>query len=479
MKKVAPFVGALLVVAGMAAYLIYGYTCEELEDGNKVFANPLRWTIGEKVPKEIFDQAQSLSQGQRLEEGPADDLFFSNVPELPIYTGVLTRVDDVLAPTGVTKALFSHFNMLVNFTTNPLSNYRAKVGLIVTNNTGIPIDVYMRRNAKGVNVDEKDVRLLQDDLAPRNPATNEDIYYGSQLGNKVVHEFFRSVSQGETKVASLRPGEDYYWYEKAGTRAWAIGMAEFVFRDSTSGKILKQGDLPASQGIQMRSFICELSTELKEFSRWASGPETILNQSDYEHIHMRGLISAGINRTYSVKYDARKEGLRSLFLGPGLKDGTDSSVAGTARYKPEMFLNDKVGGIDKYGHIAGQQVKELPVENNGSYGIEYQIEIDAEGPFAIAIQAAGAGYEQFGKPKVDLYNQWMTAKLDDEVRTLTFRDPNYWSYFSDFSKLGPLGTGRVFFAVDQRGHHQHTLSLILPPNNYAPYRVLLMPVSRW
>ena len=90
---------------------------------------------GQEISPDYLQGAISLSAGQKLLLDHTYNLFFSNIPEFPGEPGLTCRADDVLSGSGLVRVLFSHMNLLIDWSSDPLSNMPAAVGFAVENRT--------------------------------------------------------------------------------------------------------------------------------------------------------------------------------------------------------------------------------------------------------------------------------------------------------------------------------------------------------
>ncbi|MTV48750.1 hypothetical protein GJ688_07120 [Heliobacillus mobilis] len=473
MKVLLIGLGVFVVGFGLAV----GYRNFEgiAESPNPV--NGESWSVGDEVPPEVFAKAESLSAGKKLDIVPGQTMFFSNVPEMVKEPGIMTRVDNCLSKSGDVRLLYSHFNLLIDYSGKNIRNVPAQMGVAIVNRTQRVVDVYYKRLANGISRKLDGTRIYEDDLAPMKPGETIPVYYGTQLGNVVFANYLKQNPQ-EQLWSSLKPGEKSWIYDKVGIHGWAIMMGDFVFRDHATGQLLTLDNIRAGEAIGIRSFVAPIGEDLDAFYQANDKPNSILNQAPEEAFHMRGLITDGITRKMTLPYNSQKDGLKTLTLNSALDaQAVDPSLPG---FEPAKFQNDLTSGTDEYGSKNSKgQIQPLPVQNNGSYGAMYEVTLNITGPTAIAIQ--GSAPHSPGLAYVDLYNQFITAGLDSDpenVRTVRLVDPNYFEYYSHPQKLRPLGYGSVFYVLPEKGRHTHTLHIGLAPNSYAPFKVVLMPLNK-
>lgn len=175
------------------------------------------WQIGEEIPVSLLEGAGSLSEGQALELDQKTNLFFSNMPELPKYPGLLARSDNVVSKSGYTRIMYSHFNLLIDYIDDKAINVPGKIGVVFTNHTKRKVDILYTRMAHGVSVLPDGRRLYTKDQAPLKPGSEEPYYYGTELGNVILADFYKSnPEENEVLWQTLAPGEKAWLYDSVG-----------------------------------------------------------------------------------------------------------------------------------------------------------------------------------------------------------------------------------------------------------------------
>ncbi|QGG47118.1 ankyrin repeat domain-containing protein [Heliorestis convoluta] len=448
-----------------------------------------RWKEGDLLPERVFASAQSLSAGQVLEIEGGKNLFFSNAPEMPTMPGILARADNVISKSGEVRILYSHFNMLIDYSTSKPVNVPAQIGVYFVNDTSRSLDIYYKRLGKGVSKTVDGKMLYIEDRAPQRPGIDTALYYGTELGNKVVADFFASYRQQERLFATVAPGQIAWLSDQVGPLGWAIGMGDFVFRDSHTKEVITLQSLRPGEAVGVRSFIARHSFDLRDFFRDKNNPASVLTLGAGEHLHMRGLfadsISAngvhveGVSRRKTFTYDSYDDGPQSITVGAHYR--MQHLEPAREHYVPTIFANDILrNGVDSYGYVQNGQAVAVKAMNNGSYGTDYDFTFQITGPTVIALQEAKPLHADGSKPFVDMYNQFLTVMLDDDpsqIRTLHFKDPNYHLYYSNFERLQPLGKVKVAYVLDDVGTRNHRLRVMLPPNSYGPFQILLLPLE--
>lgn len=445
--------------------------------GETVIMSP-GYEVGQDVSPDVLSGAVSLSAGQKLILDDTYYLFFSNVPEMPTEPGILCRVDDVLSPSGVVRVLFSHMNLLIDWTKSPIENMPATAGFSVDNRTGRRLEVYAVRSAIGASRAPDGEYNFLEDAAPVRPGDSEPLYFGSAVGNWVVQQWFISGSRQPVHLGTASPGGRVIVSGDVGRRGWIAGIYDLKFVDAQTGLTVGKGDLKAGESVGIRSFITPLHTDLRHFLDQQERMGRVLPLRRNDMVHMRGLFVPGsypdnpsgeaVSKRFDITYDAAGGKTAGFALAAGENDqGEDPSAP---YYTADVFLNDRVrNGIDPYS-------RDSKGVNGGNYGIDYTISLNLKGPAAIVLQGASHPDARSHEAFIDLYNQILTFSLDGKVSTVQMRDPNYDNYYKDYSSLRPPGYGRVIAVYPDRGSHSHVLRFTLPPNGYGPVRFYLLPL---
>lgn len=437
-----------------------------------------RFAPGQEVPPDLLAGADSLSAGQKLVLDDTYYLFFSNVPEMPVEPGVLCRVDDVLPPSGMVRVLFSHMNLIIDWTRQPLGNLPATGGFAVENRTGRRLDVYAVRGAMGVNRSPCGEYLFLEDAAPVRPGESEPQYFGSAVGNYVVQQWFQSENRNPVLLGSVPPGGRTVVSGDVGPRGWIVGMYDLKFVDSATGRQVVKGDLAGGESVGIKTFLAPLDTDINSLLDQPGMQDGVLPLRSNDLVHMRGLFMPGsypdnphgeaVSKRFTVNYDAGGGKSVSFALAAGEKDQGEDSKA--PNYVADIFLNDQVrNGFDPYAG-GGKGV------NGGNYGVDYTVELNITGPAALVAQGAAHPEDRSQEAFIDLNNQILTVWLDGAASTVQIRDPNYDKFYTDISLLRPPGYGRVIAVFKERGGHHHLLRFTLPPNGYGPVRFYLLPL---
>lgn len=428
---------------------------------------------GQEIPPDFLSPAVSLSAGNKLFPDNTYNLFFSNVPEMPTDPGVLCRVDDVLPPSGMVRILFSHLNLLIDWSGYPLENMPAKAGFAVENRTGRTLDVYAVRGAMAVSRAPDGAYLFTEDAAPLRPGESEPLYYGSAVGNHVVREWFLSEERPPVMLGRVEPGRRLTVSADVGPRGWAAGIYDLEFVDAGTGRQFGRNDCTDGEAVGLETFLAPPEVDLEFFldQCLASGEVLPLGANDCEH--MRGLFVPGfypdnpdgeaVSKSFTVTYPALERRIASFALASG--DLVRNEGQGANDFEADTFLNDRMrSGFDP----AAQDKKGV---NKGNYGVDYTINLQFTGPVALVLQ--GALQNGF----VDACNQIITFWLDGQVKTVRILDPNYDKFYTDPTTLRPAGYGHVIGVYPDNGRHDHLLRFTLPPNNYGPVRFYLVPLS--
>ncbi len=426
------------------------------------------WNLreGQEVSPFRLKSAVSLSAGKKLSLDDTSNLFFSNVPEFPTEPGILCRVGDVLPPSGKVRVHFSHMNLLIDWTTDPLENMPAVVGFAVENQTSRTLDIYAGSGAMGCSRAPDGTYLFTDDAAPPQPGESEPQYYGSAVGNYVVREFFLSEERPPVHLGRVQSGGRLIISGEVGPKGWAAGIYDLSFIDAGTGLQVGRNDLPFGETVGMETFIAPLSGSLDAFLDNCLESGTVLRPGPNDCEPMRGLFIPGVypdspgggavSRGFTVTYLAREREIASFALASG-----DAAP----EFEVDVFLNDGMrNGLDP----ASPDLKGV---NKGCYGVDYRVDLQLEGPVALVFQGAmQPGY-------VDVYNQISTVWLDGRLKAVQIKDPLYSSYYTNPYVLRPPGYGRVIAVFPEQGRHDHLLRFIQPPNNYGPVRFYLLPLK--
>jgi hypothetical protein len=421
---------------------------------------------GQEVPPHLLKNAMSLSAGQSLLLEDTCNLFFSNVPEFPTEPGILCRADDVLSPSGTVRVLFSHMNLLIDWSGSEPKNKPGTVGFALENQTGRTLDIYAVRGAIACNLATDGTRLFLEDAAPVKPGESEPQYYGSAVGNYVVREFYSSEERGPVNLGTVQPGGRFIMSQDVGPRGWAVGMYDLVLVDTATGRPLLRSDFNEKERIGLETFIAPLPVNLDSFLAEQLRSGQVLSPGQNQRHHMRGLFVPG---NYPDNPDGEAVSKRATISYSSL-EGQPASFALSAAYagekEPDVFTNDLlINGYDP-------STPGIKGVNRGNYGSEYTIKLDLTGPVALVFQ--GALQSDF----VDVYNQINTVWLDGRVKAVTIRDPNFDKYYTDFAALREPGYGQVIGVYPSTGKHEHLLRFMLAPNCYGPVRFYLLPLGQ-
>lgn len=438
------------------------------------------YTVGQDVTPVELSGAVSLSAGQKLILDDTYNLFFSNVPEMPTEPGILCRVDDVISPSGMVRVLFSHMNLLIDWTKSPIENMPASAGFSVDNRTGRRLEVYAVRSSLGASRAQDGEYLFLEDAAPIRSGDSEPLYFGSAVGNWVVQQWLLSESRPPVRLGEISPGERVIVSGDVGRRGWIAGIYDLKFVDAETGQQVGKGDLGAWESVGIKSFIVPLYTDLHSFLDGEERLGRVLPLRRNDLVHMRGLFVPGsypdnplgeaVSKRFEVTYDVAGGKAASFALAAGENDQGEDPAA--QFYTPDVFLNDRMrNGFDPYGMVSKGV-------NGGNYGVDYTINLNLTGPVALVLQGAHHPDARNNEAFIDLYNQILTFSLDGKVSTVQMRDPNYDKYYSDYSSLRPPGYGRVIAVYPERGSHSHVLRFTLPPNGYGPVRFYLLPLQQ-
>lgn len=421
---------------------------------------------GQEVPPKILKDAVSLSAGQSLQLDDTYNLLFSNIPEFPTDPGIICRADDVLSPAGSVRVLFSHMNLLIDWSDSKLQNMPATVGFAVENMTDRTLDIYAVRGAMARSRATDGSRLFVEDAAPVMPGDNGALYYGSAVGNYVVREFYNSENREPVNLGRVQPGERLIVNEDVGPTGWAVGMYDLALVDTATGEYLGRNNCNEGEKIGLETFIAPLEVDLDSFLEEHLRSGKVLSPGEYEKQHMRGLFVPGsypnnpageaVTKSFTINYSASDRQKASLCLAAS--DAGDN--------EPDIFVNDlMINGFDP-------STPEIKGVNRGNYGVGYTIKLELTGPVALVFQGAlQTGF-------VDVYNQINTVWLDGMVKTVYIKDPNYDKYYTDFSALREPGYGQVIGVFPSTGKHEHLLRFTLAPNSYGPVRFYLLPLGQ-
>lgn len=468
----------LPVFLTLAALAVMMVTPIYLRGDQMTVPPPAKYTAGQDLPPEDLDRAVSLSAGQKLALDDSYCLFFSNVPEMPILPGVLCHVDDVLPPSGMVRMLFSHMNLLIDWTRTPLSNLPAAVGFAVENRTGRNLEVYAVRGAMGASRTPGGEYLFQEDAAPVRPGDIEPLYFGSAVGNYIVQQWFLSEDRPPVLLGKSPPGGRTVVSGSVGPRGWIAGMYDLKFVDADTGKAVVKADLAAGESVGLKTFLAPLEADPDSFLDQEENRGRVLPLRDNDLSNMRGLFVPGsypdnphgeaASKRFTVNYNADGGKAASFALAAGERDQGEDPAG--EDYVQDVFLNDRMrNGFDPY---AGG----IKAVNGGNYGVEYTVALNITGPVALVLQGAVHPGVLGQEAYIDLYNQILTVWIDGKVNTIQIRDLNYEKFYTDFSALRPPGYGRVIAVFNQQGGHHHLLHFTLPPNGYGPVRFYLLPM---
>jgi len=466
----------LLALVSLLSLPVYLRGDPEPESG-PVIQKPA-YAVGQDVPPNILDRAVSLSAGQKLVLDDTFHLFFSNVPEMPTEEGILCRVDDVLSPSGMVRVLFSHMNLLIDWTARPLENMPATAGFSVNNNTRRVLEVYATRSSMAASRATDGEYLFKEDEAPLRPGDREPLYFGTATGNWLVQQWFLSEARQPVLLGSIPPGGRTVVKGEVGPRGWIAGIYDLKFVDAGTGRAVGKKDLQPGEAVGVRSFIAPHGADIDSLLDRQEKRGSVLPLRANDMVHMRGLFIPGVypdnpagesvSKRINLSYDAAGGKAASFALAAGESDqGEDPSAP---CYTPDVFLNDRMrNGYDPFARgVRGV--------NGGNYGVDYTVNLSLAGPVALVLQGASHPDARDNESFIDLYNQIVTFQVDGKVSTVQLRDPNYDKYYTDFSSLRPPGYGKVVEIFPEPGSHPHTLRFTLPPNGYGPVRFYLLPL---
>lgn len=466
---------ALLTLAALAFMMI---TPIYLRGDQMLAPQPAKYTAGQDLLPEDLARSVSLSAGQKLALDDTYCLFFSNVPEMPILPGVLCHVDDVLPPSGLVRVLFSHMNLLIDWTRSPLSNLPATVGFAVENRTGRNLEMYAVRGAMGTSMTPGGEQLFKEDEAPLRPGDSESLYFGSAVGNYIVQQWFLSEDSPPVLLGKSPPGGRMVVSGSVGPRGWIAGMYDLKFVDADTGMAVGKDDLAAGESVGLKTFLAPLEADPDDFLDQEENRGRVLSLRNNDLLNMRGLFIPGsypdnphgeaVSKGFTVNYNAGGGKAASFALAAGECDQGEDPAG--ENYVPDVFLNDRMrNGFDPYA-------RGIKAVNGGNYGVEYTVALNITGPVALVLQGAAHQGVLGQEAYIDLYNQILTVWIDGKVNTIQIRDPNYEKFYTDFSALRPPGYGRVIAVFNQQGGHHHLLRFTLPPNGYGPVRFFLLPM---
>jgi len=420
----------------------------------------------QEVSPQLLKNAVSLSAGQNLLLDDTYNLLFSNIPEFPTEPGIISRADDVLPPSGSVRILFSHMNLLIDWSSSETQNMPATVGFAVENNTGRTLDIYAVRGSMAASRATDGSKLFIADAAPVIPGDSEPLYYGSAVGNYVVREFYLSEDRAPVNLGRALPGERLIVSEEVGPTGWAVGIYDLALVDTATGQYLGRSGCSEEEKVGLETFIAPLEVDLDYFLEEQLRSGQVLSPGQNENQHMRGLFVPGnypnnpageaVAKSFTINYSALDCQKASFALAAA--DAGDS--------ESDIFANDlMLNGFDP----SAPGVKGV---NRGNYGAGYTIKLELTGPVALVFQ----GGLQSGF--VDVYNQIYTVWLDGTVKNVSIRDPNYDKYYKEFAALRGPGYGQVIGVFPTSGSHEHLLRFILPPNSYGPVRFYLLPLGQ-
>ncbi|MCL6639265.1 MAG: hypothetical protein K6T80_06245 [Firmicutes bacterium] len=435
--------------------------------------------VDQEIPPDLLAGAVSLSAGQSLLLDGRYNLFFSNVPEMPTEPGILFSVDNVLSSSGLVRVFFSHLNLLIDWTRDPVANMPAVAGFAVENRTGRDLEVYALRGALAVSRSPDGTLLFTEDAAPPSPGESEPRYYGSAAGNYAVQRWFLSENSPPVLLASIPSGGRTVVYDAVGPRGWVSGIYDLRFVAPSTGAQIGKGDLAEGEAVGIKTFIAPVECDPYSFLEQGEGGLSVLPPAAGDRLHMRGLFVPGfyddnpdgeaVSKSIALSYSSLEGEVASFTLAAGENDqGTDPGAPG---FVPDVFRNDRMrNGFDP-------SFPETRGVNGGNYGVDYTISLQLTGPVALAVQGATHSDSLGSFDFMDMYNQILTVWLDGRVRTIQIRDPNYGLYYTDPSALRPPGFAKIIGVYPDAGRHDHTLRFTLPPNGYGPVRFYLIPLK--
>ncbi|MCL5058111.1 MAG: hypothetical protein M1130_08985 [Actinobacteria bacterium] len=483
MKKMFPkdlishkaLIVAMSVLPALAVILILPVYLRGEPDSSPPAYPRKQYQVGQDLPPGELSAAVSLSAGRKLDLDERYYLFFSNVPEMPTEPGVLCSIEDVMSPSGMVRVLFSHLNLLIDWSKRPGRNTPATAGFCLENRTGMKLDVYAERGALGVNRAPDGKYLFIEDAAPVKPGSRDPEYFGSAVGNWTVQQWFLSGKMPPVLLGRMSPGGRVIVKGDVGPRGWITGIYDLKFYDSASGLQVGSVDFRPGEKVAVKTFIVPLRTDINAFLDKAAKTGRVLSPGKNEKAHMRGLFVPGrypdspqgeaISKKFDVDFSSSEGRAASFALAAGEYDqGKDP---GLPCYVPDVFLND---GLRNGKDPSSSDRRSV---NGGNYGVDYTVNLNVTGPAALVAQ--GAVWP--GVPgTVDLYNQIMTFELDGKVNTVQLKNPNYNKYYTDFSSLGPQGCGRVVAVFPEGEKGRHVLRFSMAPNGYGPVRFYLLPM---
>ncbi|MGI6492313.1 MAG: hypothetical protein ACOX0T_07860 [Pelotomaculum sp.] len=421
---------------------------------------------GQEVSPHMLKGAVSLSAGQQLLLDNTYNLFLSNLPEFPTDPGILAWADDALSMNGAVRVLFSHMNLLIDYSNDEPRNVAAQVGFTLENRTWRTLDIYAPRGSLACSVAPDGTRLFLEDAAPLVPGRSEPEYYGSAVGNHMIRQFYLSEEGGMVHLGRIQPGCRLIISEDVGPRGWAVGMYDLIVVDTATGQPLNPDSCSEAEKVGLATFIAPSGADLDYFIAERLSKGLVLPPGEYLRHHMRGLFVPGSYPNNPAGEATSKYFTINYSAGSGQIAGFALAAANGGEEEPDVFVNDlMLNGIDS----AMPQVKGV---NQGNYGAGYTIKLSLTGPVALVMQ--GATQTGF----VDVYNQINTVWLDGVVKTVVIKDPNYDLYYMDFDSLREPGYGKVIGVFDTPGPHEHVLRFSLAPNSYGPVRFFLLPLSQ-
>ncbi|NTW04978.1 MAG: hypothetical protein HGA27_02525 [Peptococcaceae bacterium] len=462
------------MVAVFLSIVSFPSDCWSGEDNGQIKYN---YFVGQEVQPEALLGALPLSAVKKLTLDRDYNLLLSNVPEMPVEPGVLCRVDDVLSSSGKVRVLFSHLNLLIDWRKIPIVNVPATAGFAVENNSSRKLEVFADRSALAVNRSPEGGYLFKEDAAPKEPGSEETLYYGTAAGNFMIQQWYLSQDSSPVFIGSMDPGGRVIISGDVGARGWITGMYDLSFRDSATGRTIKKEDFAPGESVGVRTFITRRGEDISLFLDQRRNKNQVLPANS--NLHMRGLFRGdaypdnphgeAVSKRLRVNYDARTGRSVKFALAAGKDD--QSFNPDKANYRSGVFMNDIMrNGLDPFSE--GKKGV-----NGGNYGVDYSIEIKANGPTALILQGALDNNSPEEGSFIDLYNQILTFRLDGMVKTVFLKDINYNSYFTAPQTLRPLGYGKVIGVFPVQGEHSHILDFVLPPNSYGPVRFYLVPLA--
>ncbi|HBV96498.1 MAG: hypothetical protein JL50_17050 [Peptococcaceae bacterium BICA1-7] len=432
-----------------------------------------QYQVGQDIPPGDLSAAVSLSAGRKLDLDERYYLFLSNIPEMPNDPGILCSIEDVMSPSGMVRVLFSHLNLLIDWSKRPVRNIPATAGFCLENRTSMKLNVYAERGAFEVSRAPLGKYLFLEDKAPVKPGSSKPEYFGSAVGNWTVQQWFLSGKLPPVLLGSMSPGGRIVVKRDVGPRGWITGIYDLKFYESSSGLQVGSLDFKPGEKVSVKTFIAPVYIDINTFLDKAAKTGRVLPPSKNEKVHMRGLFVPGrypdgqgeaISKKFDIDFSSSEGRAVSFALAAGEYDQGESPDLPS--YVPDVFVNDSLrNGKDPSS-------SRLSV-NGGNYGVDYTVNLNVTGPAALVAQ--GAVWP--GVPgTIDLYNQILTFELDGKVNTIQIKDPSFNKFYTDFSALGPQGCGRVVAVFPEEDKGRHVLRYSPAPNGYGPVRFYLLPM---